>query len=149
MDRVKIFLKREDGAEDLPVPTYMTPGASGMDLYANVESELEIAPGGIESISTGIALEIPAGFEGQIRPRSGLAARNGVTVLNSPGTIDSDYRGIIRVILINHGDLPFKVCRGDRIAQLVIAPIAHGELVIADELKDTLRGQGGFGHTGI
>lgn len=150
MDRfLKIPVKKERGAEDLPLPRYMTPGSAGMDLYANVKEEVELAPGEFKSISTGIALELPPGFEAQVRPRSGLAAKNGVTLLNSPGTIDSDYRGVIRVILINLGDLPFTIRRGDRIAQLIIAPVIRGELVPMDELGETLRGEGGFGHTGL
>jgi dUTP pyrophosphatase len=148
MDKVKIYLKHREGAQDLPMPSYMTPGSAGMDLCADVEGEVELFPGEIKTIGTGLSMALPIGFEGQLRPRSGLAAKHGVTVLNSPGTIDSDYRGEIKVILINLGKEPFKVRRGDRIAQLVIAPVMQADLVITSELEETLRGDGGFGHTG-
>jgi len=146
---LKVKIKRIDGAKDLPLPKYMTPLASGMDLYANVESDLVIAPGKYEIIPTGIQIEIPPGFEGQIRPRSGLAAKHGITILNSPGTIDADYRGEIKIILINHGNENFTIKRGDRIAQLVIVPVTQAELVEVECLEETERGSGGFGHTGL
>ncbi|MFO7151814.1 MAG: dUTP diphosphatase [Bacillota bacterium] len=149
MKTLKVKIKRIDGAKDLPLPKYMTPLASGMDLYANVESDLVIAPGKYEIIPTGIQIEIPPGFEGQIRPRSGLAAKHGITILNSPGTIDADYRGEIKIILINHGNENFTIKRGDRIAQLVIVPVTQAELVEVECLEETERGSGGFGHTGL
>lgn len=136
------------GNEDLALPAYMTEGAAGMDLRAAVQAELEIPPGEWRAVPAGLALAIPTGFEGQVRPRSGLAARYGITCLNSPGTVDSDYRGEIKVILINHGKEPFVVRRGDRTAQLVIAPVARAALNPVTALPDTSRGEGGFGHTG-
>lgn len=148
MARVTIAVKRVRPATDpLPLPQYMTPGSAGMDLLADVDEPEEIAPGGRALIPTGIAIELPAGFEAQVRPRSGLALRHGVTLLNAPGTIDADYRGEIKVILINHGDQSFRVERGDRIAQMVVAPVARAELREATDLADSDRGAGGFGHT--
>ena len=136
-----------EGSRDL-VPEYRTAGASGMDLRADVPGELSIPPMGRALIPTGIAVAIPPGFEGQVRPRSGLAARYGITCLNSPGTIDADYRGEIRVVLVNLGAEAFPVRRGDRIAQIVFAPVARAALRLADRLDETGRGDGGFGHTG-
>jgi dUTP pyrophosphatase len=135
------------GGRDL-LPVYRTEGASGMDLKADVEGEVVIPPMGRALIPTGIAVAIPQGVEGQVRPRSGLAARHGVTCLNAPGTIDADYRGEIRVVLVNLGSLPFAVRRGDRIAQLVFAPVLRAALRVVPELDPTPRGDGGFGHTG-
>ena len=126
----------------------MSDGASGMDLLAAVEDAVEIEPGGVELIPTGIAIAVPPGYEGQVRPRSGLALKSGILVLNTPGTIDSDYRGEIGVILANLGREPFTVERGDRIAQLVIAAVARAEWTECDVLSATARGGGGFGHTG-
>ena len=134
--------------EDLPLPEKASEHASGYDLRAAVDSFVVIPPGKRLTISTGMAVSIPPGLEGQVRPRSGLANRHGVTVLNSPGTIDSDYRGEIRVILINHGDADFRIERGDRIAQLVFAPVASIDVEIVKELDQTDRGEGGFGSTG-
>jgi len=136
-----------EGSRDL-APAYHTKGASGMDLRADVEGEVTIPPLGRMLIPTGISVAIPPGFEGQVRPRSGLAMRSGLTCLNSPGTIDSDYRGEICVILVNLGDAPFSIRRGDRIAQLVFAPVARGVWREVDDLGRTPRGEGGFGHTG-
>ena len=136
-----------EGSRDL-VPAYQTKGASGMDLRADVEGEVTIPPLGRMLIPTGISVAIPPGFEGQVRPRSGLAMRSGLTCLNSPGTIDSDYRGEICVILVNLGDAPFSLRRGDRIAQLVFAPVARGVWREVEDLGPTPRGEGGFGHTG-
>ncbi len=130
------------------LPAYQTEGASGMDLRADIEAELSIPPMGRALIPTGIALALPPGVEGQVRPRSGLAVRHGVTCLNTPGTIDADYRGEIRVILVNLGDAPFSVRRGDRIAQIVFAPVVRAALQVVDDLGATRRGEGGFGHTG-
>jgi dUTP pyrophosphatase len=138
----------ENGA-GLPLPAYQSAGAAGLDLFAALAlgAPATLAPGGWRVIPTGIALSIPSGFEGQIRPRSGLAAERGVTVLNAPGTIDSDYRGEIGVILINHGGAPFEIVRGARIAQIVFAPIIRAALVETDGLDATQRGVGGFGST--
>src|SRR3972149_5177446 len=136
-----------EGSRDL-VPAYQTKGASGMDLRADVEGEVTIPPLGRMLIPTGISVAIPPGFEGQVRPRSGLAMRSGLTCLNSPGTIDSDYRGEICVILVNLGAEPFSVRRGDRIAQLVFSSVAKGAWREVDGLDPTPRGERGFGHTG-
>ncbi|MGC8971804.1 MAG: dUTP diphosphatase [bacterium] len=144
MECVKVLLKRLNS--NSIIPTYMTKGSSGMDLYS--AEEKIILPGKWEVISTGIAVEIPYGYEGEVRSRSGLAKNHGVFVLNSPGTIDSDYRGEIKVILMNLGDEPFKVNIGDRIAQLVISPITRVEVFEVEELSSTERNDGGFGHTG-
>ena len=149
MEKVKIRIKRREASRDLSVPCYATEGSSGMDLYADVDREVVIQPGTWEVIPTGLYVEIPEGYEGQVRPRSGLARDYGVTVLNSPGTIDSDYRGEVKVILINLGKEPFKVKRGDRIAQLVIAPVVRAVFEEVEELSDTKRGEEGFGSTGI
>jgi dUTP pyrophosphatase len=128
------------------LPTYATDGSAGADLYA--DETVVLLPNHFALISTGISVQIPRGYEGQVRPRSGLAAKHGVTVLNAPGTIDSDYRGPVGVVLINHGWEPFTVERGSRIAQLVIAPVARAAFIEADELDNTKRGEGGFGSTG-
>jgi len=136
-------------AHDVPLPAYQTNGAVGMDLYAAVEAPLTIAPGERALVPTGWAIAVPEGFEGQVRPRSGLALRHGITVLNSPGTIDPDYRGELQVLLINHGREAFVVARGDRIAQLVIAPVLRAELIELTALPTTARGGGGYGSTGV
>lgn len=130
------------------LPAYQTEGASGMDLFADLEQELVLPPGGRSLVPTGIAVAIPPGVEGQVRPRSGLAVRSGVTCLNTPGTIDSDYRGEIRVLLVNHGEDPCVLRRGDRIAQLVFAPVLRAVLAEVPALAETARGERGFGHTG-
>jgi dUTP pyrophosphatase len=142
---VKIKRLRHGG---LPLPAYHSAGAAGMDLLADVERPLTLAPLERCAVPTGISIEIPPGFEGQVRPRSGRALREGLTLLNTPGTIDSDYRGEIQVIVVNLGRDPVTIERGDRIAQLVIAPVARAALVEVDDLTDTRRGGGGFGHTG-
>ena len=146
--QVKIKRIRPQENSDLPAPRYMTEKSSGMDLYAAVDEEIVLKPGQRRLISTGIAISVPEGYEAQVRPRSGLALRNGITLANAPGTIDADYRGEIGVILINHGEAPFPVKRGDRIAQLVVVPVARAELEWAEDLDDTPRSGGGFGHTG-
>ncbi len=148
--RVKIQVKRlrEDAGEPIPLPRYMTEHSAGMDLFADVESEVVLQPGERRLIPTGIALAIPPGYEGQVRPRSGLALREGVSLVNTPGTIDADYRGEVGVLLINLGQGPFRLKRGDRIAQLVIAPVCRAELELTGELEITFRNEGGFGHTG-
>ncbi|NLP17762.1 MAG: dUTP diphosphatase [Firmicutes bacterium] len=149
MKDVKVKIRQTAAAEGLPLPRYMTGGAAGMDLMAALEGEVEIAPGERRLIPTGIQMELPSGFEGQLRPRSGLAVKHGITLLNTPGTIDADYRGEIKVLLVNLGRETFAVRRGDRIAQLVISPVVKGLLAIEEmELEGTARGEGGFGHTG-
>jgi dUTP pyrophosphatase len=133
---------------DAIVPRYMTDHAAGLDLHAAIAAPVEIGPGESAAIATGLALAIDPGYEGQVRPRSGLAREHGVTVLNAPGTIDADYRGEVAILLVNHGRASFTVKPGDRVAQLVIAPVARAEVVEADELPATQRGAGGFGSTG-
>jgi dUTP pyrophosphatase len=133
----------------LPLPRYETGGAAGMDLRAFLEEEVAIPPGERASLPTGLFLEIPSGYEAQVRPRSGIAAKYGVTVLNSPGTIDSEYRGELRILLINLGGETFRVRNGDRIAQLVISPVSRAVLEESAVLAETERGSGGFGSTGI
>jgi len=135
-------------AADLPLPEYMSSGASGLDLRACISEPMTIPPGRRELIPTGLQIAVPLGFEGQVRPRSGLAYREGVTVLNTPGTIDADYRGEIKVVVINLGQDNYVVNRGDRIAQLVICPVVWAKLELVDELPASERGEGGFGHTG-
>lgn len=135
-------------AADLPLPSYATPGAAGLDLYAAVTEEIILAPGERRLIPTGIQLALPPGYEAQIRPRSGLALNHGVTLLNTPGTVDSDYRGEIRVILINLGEKEFSIRRGDRIAQMVIQQVTRVRWSPVADLEPTARGAGGFGHTG-
>ena len=132
----------------LPLPRYQSADAAGVDLIADIEESLEIAPLGRAAVPTGIAMEIPPGFEGQVRPRSGRALEDGLTLINSPGTVDADYRGEIKVLLVNLGSAPIAVRRGDRVAQLVIAPVARAELIEVAELGPSSRGSGGFGHTG-
>jgi dUTP pyrophosphatase len=143
-----IAVARLPGGEGLPLPVYMSDGAAGADVVAAVAEDLVLAPGQRALVPTGFALEVPAGYEVQVRPRSGLALKAGVTCLNSPGTIDSDYRGPVGVILVNHGDQPFVVRRGDRIAQLVVAPVARASFGEAGVLAASVRGDGGFGSTG-
>lgn len=143
---IPVRLVREGRREMLP--EYRTEGAAGMDLRADIDGEIVLPPLGRALIPTGIAVALPPGVEAQVRPRSGLAARHGVTCLNSPGTIDSDYRGEIRVILVNFGSEPFLVQRGDRIAQMVFAPVIRASLDVVSDLGETVRGDGGFGHTG-
>jgi dUTP pyrophosphatase len=130
------------------LPAYQTEGAAGLDLRAAVREPITLEPGRRRLVPTGLRMAIPRGFEAQVRPRSGLALKHGVTVLNSPGTIDSDYRGEVQVLLVNLGEEPFVVREGERIAQLVIAPVARAELELADSLDDTTRGHGGYGSTG-
>ena len=136
------------GDPALPLPAYQTAGAAGMDLLADVPEPLRLEPGQRALVPTGLAVEIPPGYEGQVRPRSGLALRSGVTLLNAPGTIDSDYRGEVGVVLVNLGQEPVEIRRGERIAQLIVAPVARAAWVEVDQLADSARGGGGFGHTG-
>lgn len=133
---------------DAIVPRYQTADAAGMDLHAALDQPMHVQPGAAVAVPTGLALAIPRGFEGQVRPRSGLARKHAVTLTNSPGTLDADYRGPVEVLLINHGREPFTIQNGDRIAQLVIAPVSRAELVEVEELSATERGAGGFGSTG-
>lgn len=146
MDNVRVAIQRL--TTGLPLPAYVTPGAAGMDLPAAVTTPVTVDPGRFVRIPCGFAVALPVGFEAQVRPRSGLAAKHGVTVLNAPGTIDSDYRGEVQVLLINHGPSPFLVERGMRIAQLVVAPVARVQWEDVDALPLTERDGGGFGHTG-
>jgi len=148
-DRVVVEVKRKPGCEDLDLPRYMSEGASGMDLCAAVDGDVAIQPGEVKLIPTGIHIAVPMGHEAQIRPRSGLALKHGVTVLNAPGTVDSDYRNEVGVILANLGREPFVVKRGMRVAQMVIARTCRAELVEVKELGETRRGLGGFGSTGL
>ncbi len=146
MQRVTVRIKYL--SERAVAPRYMTDLAAGMDLFASPDEPITLAPGERALVPTGIALAIPSGFEGQVRPRSGLALRKGVALVNSPGTIDADYRGEIGIIVINHGCDPVVINPGERIAQLVIAPVSRAELLLVDDLDATPRGAGGFGHTG-
>ena len=148
---MRFYIARTENARDLPLPSYMTPGAAGMDLYANVIEDTVIPPGSIHLVPTGIKLALPNGYEAQIRPRSGLALRHGISMVNSPGTIDADFRGEIQVILINHGREDFVVSRGMRIGQMIINKILQVGFVETTEekLPETDRGAGGFGHTGV
>lgn len=143
---MKVAILRLANGADLPLPSYATPGAAGMDLRS--AENHAIKPGDHALVATGLAIALPEGFEAQVRPRSGLAVKHGVTVLNAPGTIDSDYRGEIKVPIINHGSEDFVIARGDRIAQMVIARVERVELVELETLSDTQRGHGGFGSTG-
>ena len=145
---ITVAITRLPGSEDLALPQYMSEHAAGMDLLAAVSAPVELLPGARRLIPTGLAIALPAGYEAQIRPRSGLALKHGVTVLNAPGTIDADYRGEIGVILVNHGEAPYIVRRGDRIAQMVIASHVRAKVRIVQVLPDSGRGTGGFGSTG-
>jgi len=146
---MKISLVRLPNALGLPLPAYATEGSAGMDLVAAIEKEVELLPGKRAVVPTGLSIELPPGFEAQVRPRSGLAVNNGVTVLNTPGTIDSDYRGEVKIILINLGDQPFRVIRGMRIAQMIVARHERVELIEHTSLSETVRGSGGHGSTGL
>jgi dUTP pyrophosphatase len=145
---IKLELKRLDHGQGLPLPAYQSALAAGLDLVAAVDDGLTLQPGSRALVPTGLAMALPVGYEAQVRPRSGLAAKHGVTVLNTPGTIDADYRGEVKVILINLGDTAFEISRGDRIAQLVIAPVLQAEIEEVEILSETSRGTGGFGSTG-
>lgn len=146
---VAVRVMRLAHGADLPLPAYETAGAAGMDLRASVgEESVILAPGARAMVPTGLAIALPEGFEAQVRPRSGLAIKHGITQLNTPGTIDSDYRGELKVILINHGQEPFTVAHGDRIAQLVIAPVIQAVWAELETLDETSRGSAGFGSTG-
>ncbi len=146
---MKVGIKKLPHALDLPLPHYATLGSAGLDLLAAVDAEMVIEPGKRAAVPTGIAIELPLGVEAQVRPRSGLALNQGITCLNAPGTIDSDYRGEIKAILINHGDQPFRISRGMKIAQIVIARHEQAALVEVESLSESERGSGGFGSTGM
>lgn len=147
VEELPVAVMRLPGTDDLPLPAYMTPQAAGMDLLAAVGEEVVLLPGERRLIPTGLAIALPEGYEAQVRPRSGLALRQGVTLLNAPGTIDADYRGEIGIVLINHGQEPFAVRRGDRVAQLVIQRVCRVAWSLLASLPETDRGAGGFGHT--
>ena len=148
MKKIQVKVMRKSGCEDLPLPQYMTEAASGMDLYAAVDKATHLERNEIKLIPTGIHIELPLGYEAQVRPRSGLALKYGLTLMNTPGTIDSDYRGEIGIILCNFGKDRFIVERGMRIAQLVIQPVIRAELIEVERLEESHRSVGGFGHTG-
>ena len=149
MKTISVKIKRKESAKDLPIPEYATSGSSGVDLYADVDGDTTIAPGEIKLISCGIYLELPEGYEAQTRPRSGLALKHGITLVNTPGTIDSDYRGLLNLIVTNLGKEDFVVERGHRLAQMVIREVTRAEFEEVEELTSTERAHGGFGHTGI
>jgi len=146
---LKVKIKKLAHGQDIPTPCYMSDHAAGMDLYAAVSEDTVISPGGWKLVPTGIAMAIPEGFEAQVRPRSGLALKQGVSILNTPGTVDADYRGEVGVILMNHSKKDLIVKRGDRIAQMIINKIERVDIEEVDELPQTNRGAGGFGHTGV
>jgi dUTP pyrophosphatase len=145
---MQLLIKRVPGTEDIPLPSYATPGSAGFDIRAAISKEMVIPPGGRAFIPAGFSLAIPPGYQAEVRPRSGLAREFGVGLLNSPGTIDPDYRGEVGVILMNLGGEPFTVNRGDRIAQIIITPVVRVDLCPVDHLPSSERGEGGFGHTG-
>ena len=148
---MNVSIRRLANGEDLPLPAYASDGAAGLDLYAAlpVGQKLVLEPGARDLIPTGVQIALPEGYEAQVRPRSGLAVQHGVTVLNAPGTIDCDYRGEVKALLVNHGGQPFEITRGMRIAQLVVAPVLRVSLVEVDDLDETARGANGFGSTGL
>jgi dUTP pyrophosphatase len=147
---IRVEVRQLPHGKDLPLPAYQSTGAAGLDLLAAVpeETPLILSPGKYAIVPTGLTIALPSGYEAQVRPRSGLAAKHGVTVLNAPGTVDADYRGEVSVLLINHGDTPFAIRRGERIAQMVIAPVARAQLLVVASLSTTDRGSGGYGSTG-
>ena len=149
MKKVKVSIKRLPHSKGLDLPFYATPDSAGMDLYCASENDVVLSPGMRTLIPTGLCVGLPSGYEIQIRPRSGIALKNGITLVNTPGTIDADYRGEIGIIVINHGDEDFTISRGTRIAQAILAPVWQIEWSEAEELSDTVRGEGGFGSTGI
>ncbi|MFO7798617.1 dUTP diphosphatase [Rhodohalobacter sp.] len=148
-ERIKIFFKKLDHAKNLPLPAYESDEAAGMDIRAALHKPKTLEPGERDLIPTGFQMALPMGYEAQIRPRSGLAYKQGVTMLNTPGTIDSDYRGEVKVLAINHGEEPYVIENGDRIAQMVIAPVYQPQIEETDSLPETNRGRGGFGSTGV
>lgn len=149
VEKVRVKIERIPGQEDVPLPVYETEGASGMDIRAAVREAVVLRPGEIALVPTGLKVAIPWGYEAQIRARSGLALKNGIGLVNAPGTIDSDYRGEIRLIMINWGQEPFIIHRGDRIGQMIIHRVLRAELMEVETLDSTERGEGGFGHSGV
>lgn len=149
MEQIKVLFEKLDHAKDLPLPEYETIGSAGMDLRAANSEPVTIAPGKRALIPTGLRMALPEGYEAQIRPRSGLAYKHGITMLNTPGTIDSDYRGEVKVLAVNHGEESFDIHYGERIAQMVIAPVQQVNIIEVDKLPETVRGAGGFGSTGL
>lgn len=149
MQKVKVFVEQLEDAKDLPLPRYMSEQAAGMDLYACVDGEEILKKGEIKLIATGLKIALPSSYEAQIRPRSGLALKHGISLVNTPGTIDADYRGEIKLIMINFGTEDFIIKRGERIAQMVINEIKQIEWEVTDTLEETVRGAGGFGHSGV
>lgn len=149
MEQIKVLFEKLDHAKDLPLPEYETIGSAGMDLRAANLEPVTIAPGKRALIPTGLRMALPEGYEAQIRPRSGLAYKHGITMLNTPGTIDSDYRGEVKVLAVNHGEESFDIHYGERIAQMVIAPVQQVNIIEVDKLPETVRGAGGFGSTGL
>jgi dUTP pyrophosphatase len=147
MEKIKVCIQKLPGNEDIALPQYMTEQSAGMDIFAAVIKEEIVLPGQRKKIATGIAIALPEGYEAQIRPRSGLALKNGITLLNSPGTIDADYRGEIGLIVINHGQEPFVIKRGMRLAQMVVQKVFQVDWIETSALENTTRGEGGFGHT--
>jgi len=146
---IEVRIRRLAHAEGLPLPAYATDGAAGADLCAAVNEEMVIEPGDRAAVPTGLVLEIPQGYEGQVRPRSGLAIKAGLTIVNAPGTIDSDYRGELKVLMVNLGSDPVSINRGDRIAQLLVAPVTRASFIETEDLTASERGEGGFGSTGV
>ena len=149
MKKVIVKIRQDETCRDIPLPRYMSDSASGLDLRAAVKDEIVLASGKRVLVPTGLFIEVPPGYEAEIRPRSGLAVKHGLSIVNAPGTIDADYRGEVGIILINFGDEPFIIRRGERIAQMVIKEIVRAELLEEDQLSKTGRNSGGFGHTGI
>ena len=149
MKKIEIKIRRKDSAKDLPMPVYATEGSSGVDLYADVEDDVILMPGDIKLISCGIYVAIPRGYEAQIRPRSGLALKHGVTIANTPGTIDSDYRGLVNLIITNLGKENFVIKRALRLAQMIIQEVIQAKFIEVEDLDETARAHGGFGHTGV
>ena len=149
MEKISVKVKRLEDDHDQPLPGYETEGSSGMDIRASVKEDVSVKPGEIKLIPTGLAVSIPPGYEGQIRPRSGLALKHGVGMVNTPGTIDSDYRGEVGIIVINWGKEPFTIRRGDRIAQMIISKVYRADIIEVEDLDSTRRGEGGFGHSGV
>ena len=149
MRTIAIRIRRLPEGEGLPMPTYMSKDAAGADLCAAINEELTLLPGARAMVPAGFCMALPVGYEAQIRPRSGLAVQHGITLLNSPGTIDADYRGPVNIILANFGTAPFRVRRGDRIAQMVVAPVSRASFEVVESLEQTSRHQGGFGSTGL
>ncbi len=148
MQKIKVFVEQTEDSKDLPLPKYMSDQAAGLDLYAAVDEAEVLAKGEIKLIPTGLKIALPEGYEAQIRPRSGLAFKHGISLVNTPGTIDADYRGEIKIIMINFGDADFVINRGERIAQMVVNQIEQIDWEVTETLDETTRGAGGFGHTG-